>query len=239
MKWQIATIKNIVELSRRVKSFSLELEYPSNNIVAGQYYDVRLSSEDGYITERSYSITSSPRNGNFIDFTITKSIDGEVSWYFHNNISEGDKVEIRGPIGNYFNWKPGFCERVIFFAGGTGIAPFMSMIRHKVEIQDPTQFTLLYSVREEEDILFRSELYNYAKIDPQFLINITLTKNSNDYWKGREGRFSSKDILEILGESKSKTINYICGPTSFVEELSKKVLALGMDYNSIKTERFG
>lgn len=239
MNWNIGTVESIFSISSRVKVFRIKLKNNPKKIIAGQYFDIRLTAENGFQAQRSYSISSSPQNLKFIEFTISKSPNGEVSEYLHNNLQIGDKIEVKGPLGNYFNWIPANNGQIIFFAGGTGISPFMSMIRHKIETQNNSKFKLMFSSRTINDVLFFDELNKYTILDPSFDMKITLTREKSSIWKGLTGRLSINEIERSLHNIDKNSVNYICGPTNFVEKISTIILDLGVNYDLIKTERFG
>lgn len=239
MDWKLGKVQNIIRINSRVKVFRITPSIKTKKVIPGQHYDIRLTSEDGYQAQRSYSVSSSPVNSNIIEFTISKSEDGEVSEYLHENISIGDQIEIKGPIGNYFNWVSGNHHNIVFFAGGTGISPFMSMIRDKREKKDKSKFTLVYSVRKTIDILFNEELQEYESSDPFFDIRINLTREDKQNWDGKIGRLSKKDIERIVKISSNNCLYFVCGPTNFVENISNTILDSGIKYELIKTERFG
>lgn len=239
MDWKLGKVQNIIRINSRVKVFRITLSIKTKKVIPGQHYDIRLTSEDGYQAQRSYSVSSSPVNSNIIEFTISKSEDGEVSEYLHENISIGDQIEIKGPIGNYFNWVSGNHHNIVFFAGGTGISPFMSMIRDKREKKDKSKFTLVYSARKTIDILFNEELQEYESSDPFFDIRINLTREDKQNWDGKIGRLSKKDIERIVKISSNNCLYFVCGPTNFVENISNIILDSGIKYELIKTERFG
>ena len=239
MDWKLGKVQNIIRINSRVKVFRISPYIKPKKIIPGQHYDIRLTAEDGYQAQRSYSVSSSPLNSNIIEFTICKSEDGEVSEYLHENIRIGDQIEIKGPIGNYFNWVSESHDNIVFFAGGTGISPFMSMIRDKREKKEKSKFTLVYSTRKITDILFKDELKEYEASDPFFEMIINLTREDKQNWDGKIGILSKKDIGKIVKISSNNCLYFVCGPTKFVENISNTILDLGIKYELIKTERFG
>ena len=239
MDWKLGKVQNIIKITSRVKVFRISPYIKTKKLIPGQHYDIRLTSEEGYQAQRSYSVSSSPMNSNIIEFTICKSEEGEVSEYLHEKVKIGDKIEIKGPIGNYFNWVPGDYDNIVFFAGGTGISPFMSMIRDKIEKKDKSKFTLVYSTRKIIDILFNEELEKHEASDPFFEMIINLTREDKQNWDGKIGRLSKKDIEKIVKISSDNCLYFVCGPTNFVENISNTILDLGIKYELIKTERFG
>jgi len=261
--WQIATVLSVHAESPRVKLFRLKLP-AGQQFWAGQYYDVRLTAPDGYQAQRSYSISSSPKEPGVIELLIELIIGGEVSTYFHEAVIPGEKIELRGPIGGHFTWMPGYIEPLLLIAGGSGIAPLMSMVRRRETMAEPPRMRLMFSVRAEPDILFRRELERVAFEDPAFTLNITLTRAAPDGWSGGTRRIDPRMIDEALDDAAEKSRSaepgvdapgaitgrtakpglpfgraYICGGTGFVESIASYLLESGMAYDDIRTERFG
>src|SRR3972149_1420071 len=158
LNWQIASIRDIKPETAKVKSFTLTLPAWMRHR-AGQHYDIRLTAEDGYQAQRSYSIASEPEREGEVDITVERINDGEVSTYLHDVLVPGDRIEARGPIGGYFVWEAGLLsDPVLLIAGGSGIVPLMSMIRHRGATGNKNLMSLLYSSRNFEDIIYYSEL---------------------------------------------------------------------------------
>src|SRR5512135_30271 len=149
LDWQIATVKAVRVETAKVKTFTFTLPNWSQHR-AGQHYDVRLTAEDGYQAQRSYSIASEPERSGEIDLTVERIEDGEVSAYMHDVLTKGDRLEVRGPIGGYFVWDADLPDPLLLIAGGSGIVPLMSMIRHRAAIGNTVPTRLLYSSRTRE-----------------------------------------------------------------------------------------
>jgi ferredoxin-NADP reductase len=246
INWQIATVKSVHDESPRVKLFTLDL--PNKAIfLAGQYYDIRLTAPDGYQAQRSYSVTSPPTDSNKIELAIELIEDGEVSSYFHELVKPGEKIEVRGPIGGYFTWSsaPDYGEPVLLVGGGSGIAPLMSMLRHRnSSANNSAPVILMFSVRTEADILFREELEQMASSDSGLTLIIALTRGAPRGWRGQERRIDRKMIDAAVSNLQPGSENrpdraYICGSNGFVESISGYLLEMGMEYDEIRTERFG
>jgi ferredoxin-NADP reductase len=157
LEWQIATVKSIHQETATAKTFTLGLpDWVQHK--AGQHYDVRLTAPDGYQAQRSYSIASDPERTGEIDLTVERIEDGEVSSYMHNVLIVGDQIEVRGPIGGYFVWEASMGEPLLLVAGGSGIVPLMSMIRHRAAVGSTNPAVLLYSSRTPEDVIYSDEL---------------------------------------------------------------------------------
>jgi len=137
---------------------------------AGQHVDVRLTAEDGYQAQRSYSIASAPEEPT-IALAVERLEDGEVSPYLAAELRAGDEIELRGPIGGYFAWDAGRGERPLFLVGGgSGFVPLMAMLRHRANARDTTPARALVSARTLEDVLYREELERLAGEDPALAV---------------------------------------------------------------------
>src|SRR5947209_13472924 len=157
LEWHIATAKAIVPETVHVKTITLGVpEWTPHR--PGQHYDIRLTAEDGYSAQRSYSIGSEPERHGEIDITVERIRDGEVSPFLDDVVVVGDRFEVRGPIGGYFVWEPSDGGPLLLVAGGSGIVPLMAMIRTRVAARDDTEARLLYSSRSQDDVIYREEL---------------------------------------------------------------------------------
>src|SRR5919109_2759778 len=157
INWQIASVTDIKPETTKVKAFSLTLPMWMRHR-AGQHYDIRLTAEDGYQAQRSYSIASEPEREGEVDITVERINDGEVSTYLHDVLIPGDRIEARGPIGGYFVWEATMTEPLLLIAGGSGVVPLMSMIRHRAASRANNPTALLYSSRRFEDVIYYNEL---------------------------------------------------------------------------------
>ncbi|TDB97117.1 ferredoxin reductase [Actinomadura sp. 7K534] len=201
---------------------------------AGQHVDVRLTAEDGYSAQRSYSIAA-PADGDRVELTVQRVPDGEVSSYLAGGLSRGDPVEIRGPVGGWFVWRPESTAPVLLVAGGSGIVPLMAMIRARGQAGSRTPFRLVYSVRTPADRFYRAELRRGA---PGLDVAYLYTREAPD--GGRPpGRLTVADLNSHGWPADFEPDCFVCGPTGFVETAADQLLALGHDARKIKTERFG
>ncbi|TDC92504.1 ferredoxin reductase [Actinomadura sp. 7K507] len=201
---------------------------------AGQHVDVRLTAEDGYSTQRSYSIAA-PADGDRVELTVQRVPDGEVSSYLVGGLSHGDPVEIRGPVGGWFVWRPAATAPVLLVAGGSGIVPLMAMIRARGQAGSRTPFRLVYSVRTPADRYYAAELRRGA---PGLDVTHLYTREAPE---GRRppGRLMAADLNAHGWPADFEPDCYVCGPTGFVETAADVLLALGHAARKIKTERFG
>lgn len=238
LNWQIASIKNIKPETARVKSFTLTLPAWMRHR-AGQHYDIRLTAEDGYQAQRSYSIASEPEREGQVDITVELIDDGEVSTYMHDVLVPGDNIEVRGPIGGYFVWEATMDEPLLLIAGGSGVVPLMSMIRHRAAARAKNPTTLLYSSRNFEDIIYYNELEKLRSANNGFQVFHTLTRSQPPDWKGYARRID-QDMLKEVAQPLGRSIQvFICGPTLLVESAANVLVKIGVRSNQIRTERFG
>jgi ferredoxin-NADP reductase len=238
LNWQIASIKGIKPETANVKSFTLTLPAWMRHR-AGQHYDIRLAAEDGYQAQRSYSIASEPEREGEVDITVERIADGEVSAYLHDVLIPGDRIEVRGPIGGYFVWEATMQEPLLLIAGGSGVVPLMSMIRHRAAAGAKNPTTLLYSSRNLEDIIYYDELEKLGAANPGLQIFHTLTRSQPPGWKGYARRIDQtllKEVAQPLGRSVQV---FVCGPTLLVEAVSNVLVKIGIRSDQIRTERFG
>jgi len=238
LNWQIASVRDIKAETAKVNTFTLTLPVWKRHR-AGQHYDIRLTAEDGYQAQRSYSIASAPEQEGEIDITVERIEGGEVSTYMHDVLIPGDRVEVRGPIGGYFVWEASTNEPLLLIAGGSGVVPLMSMLRHRdaADVQNPT--TLLYSSRIFEDIIYRYELEELSAANGGLQIFHTLTRSQPADWKGYARRID-QDMLREVSRPLGKSVQvYICGPTLLVEAAANTLVKIGIPSSQIRTERFG
>lgn len=238
LKWQIASITAIRPETAKVKSFTLQLPEWMRHL-AGQHYDVRLTAEDGYQTQRSYSIASEPEREGEVDITVERIEDGEVSTYLHDVLVPGDRIEVRGPIGGYFVWEASMTEPLLLIAGGSGVVPLMSMLRHRAAAGAKNPTALLYSSRNFEDVIYYNELEQLSKAGSGPQIFHTLTRSQPAGWKGYARRIDESMLREVAGPLGRSVQIFICGPTLMVESAANPLVKLGIDSNQIRTERFG
>jgi ferredoxin-NADP reductase len=217
---------------------TLVLEVPGwPGHLAGQHVDVRLTAPDGYQAARSYSLAA-PRNGDRIEITVQRVDDGEVSSYLADEVRSGDFVEVRGPVGGWFVWKPEDSGLVLLVAGGSGVVPLMAMIRSR-DKASRTPFRLIYSVRTPEDRIYDHELRRRAAEDDGLEVTFLYTRTAPDGETRSVGRITAEDLVAYGWPADDEPTCYVCGPTAFVETVSDLLVGLGHDPTMIRTERFG
>jgi ferredoxin-NADP reductase len=199
---------------------------------------VRLTAEDGYQAQRSYSIASAPA-GERVELTVERLDDGEVSPYLTDELRTGDKLEVRGPIGGYFTWDVADGGPLLLVGGGSGVVPLMAMLRHRASIGSPVPTRLLFSSRSFEEIIYREELTRLAAADDGLEVIHTLTRAQPSDWTGYRRRIDEAMLAEVAWSPAARPLVYICGPTRLVETVASTLVALGHEPARVKTERFG
>jgi ferredoxin-NADP reductase len=237
LPWRTAEVKEIIEETSRVRSLVLDIaDWPGHR--PGQRVDVRLTADDGYQAQRSYSIASAPEAPRLM-LTVERIEDGEVSPYLTEEVRPGDHFGLRGPIGGFFVWTSALGGPLFLIAGGSGIVPLMAMLRHRAAMQSTVPALLLYSSRTFEDIIYREELDRLAARDRELKVVHTLTRKQPLGWTGGARRID-RDMLAAAGfGAKLQPKIFVCGPTRLVETTAQSLMELGHERGLIKTERFG
>jgi ferredoxin-NADP reductase len=234
--WQLATVVELVDETARARSIVLDPPaWPSHR--AGQHVDVRLTAEDGYQAQRSYSIASGPEDKNLV-LTVDRINDGEVSPYLVDELRPGDELELRGPIGGYFVWEESFDGPLQLIAGGSGIVPLRAMLRHWVAVRSETAVRLLYSSRSLTDAIYGEELLGLSA-NEEADVRLVLTREWPEDWSGDRGRITPELLRDVAFTPSDRPLTYICGPTSFVEAIAQEFVRCGHEPSRIRTERFG
>jgi ferredoxin-NADP reductase len=233
--WKVGTVVSVRSETPTGRSIRLDVPGWGGNL-AGQHLDVRLTAPDGYQAVRSYSIASADSTDG-IELAVDRLPDGEVSPYLVDDLLPGDQLEVRGPLGGWFVWRPSQVEPVQLIGGGSGIVPLVAMVRAHAASGSTARFRLLYSVRTPEDVFFKEELARLAS--PLFEITWVYTRQAPAGWPTAPGRVNH-GILEasVFAASENPAV-FVCGPTGFVESVADLLVGLGHPAASVKTERFG
>jgi ferredoxin-NADP reductase len=237
LAWQVATVKSLRSETPDVKTLTLGLpDWTAHR--PGQHYDVRLTAEDGYSAQRSYSVASEPERRGEIDITVERIADGEVSPFLHDTLAVGDRFEVRGPIGGYFVWDRSIGGRLLLVAGGSGVVPLMAMLRHRAAagVTDPAG--LLYSARTYEQIIYGQELEMLARRNG-LAVTYSLTRSQPAGWNGYARRIDDAMLKEVSGPLGPEALAFVCGPTALVEVAADGLARAGLPPDRIRTERFG
>jgi ferredoxin-NADP reductase len=223
----------VVPETPRVRTLRLDVpDWPGH--LPGQHVDVRLTAEDGYQAQRSYSIASAP-GASRLELTVERIDDGEVSPYLTDELQPGDRFELRGPVGGYFVWEPSRGGPLLLVAGGSGVVPFRAMLRHLVDEGGGVPATLLLSSRTWDDVIYREELDGLEDIR----VVHTLTRGQPEGWTGYARRVDAAMLAEVGPGAAERPHVYVCGPTPFVESVASALVELDHDPTRIRTERFG
>jgi len=235
LSWQVATVGQVIDETAAVRTIELQVPDWAGHR-AGQHLDVRLTAEDGYTAERSYSIASAP--GEAVAITVERLEDGEVSPYLTEELRAGDDLELRGPIGGYFVWDGQHdIGPLLLVAGGSGVVPLRSILRHRERTGSAVPTRLLYSSRSLPDVIYRAELDrdNGGGVE----VIYTLTRAQPPGWTGRAGRVNAAMLAEVAWPAGQEPLAFVCGPTPFVEAVAEGLVGLGYPPPRVKTERFG
>jgi ferredoxin-NADP reductase len=236
----VATVTGVRRENEHAATIVLDVPgWPGH--LAGQHVDVRLTAEDGYQAQRSYSIASAP-DGDRVELTVVEVEDGEVSEYLTTIVAAGDQLEVRGPVGGWFVWRPGApgpFRPVMLVAGGSGLVPLMSMIRVRAESAAKVPFRLVYSVRDPASLLYREELDRLSRKDGGLHVTFAFTRTAPPGSALRTGRITARLLAEAGWPSVDEPDVFVCGPTGFVESAANLLVDLGHDPQRIRTERFG
>jgi ferredoxin-NADP reductase len=236
LSWQLATVREVVVETDRTHSIGLDVpDWPGH--LAGQHVDVRLTADDGYQAQRSYSIASAPSDGHLV-LTVERLDDGEVSPYLVDELRVGDRIELRGPVGGYFVWRATDPGPALLVAGGSGIVPFRAVLREHGAAMSTAPLRLLYSARSYDEVIYRDELLRLAARDG-IDVSITLTRAQPPGWHGYTGRVDTALLRQVSWPPQDQPAVYVCGPTGFVEATANALVGLGHDPGRIRTERFG
>jgi len=237
LTWAVAEVVGEVTETARVRSLVLDVPGWTGHL-PGQHVDLRLTAEDGYQAQRSYSIAT-PDDGTRVTITVEQVADGEVSTYLTDVLEVGDRIELRGPIGGYFVWGPGRGGPLCLIAGGSGIVPLMAMLRSRIAADSDIPVRMLCSWRSAGDIIYGEELAGIDREHEGVTIEHTLTRSAPEGWSGRRGRLDRASLSSLAWPPDAEPLTYICGPTGFVEAVASDLVGLGHDPDRVLTERFG
>jgi len=237
LAWRAARLVDVAVQARAAHSLNFEVPgWPGH--LAGQHVDIRLTADDGYTAQRSYSL-SAPAAGDHVEITVQRVDDGEVSPYLVDDLQVGESVEIRGPVGGWFVWRPADPQPVLLVGGGSGIAPLMAMVRERRISRSQVPFRLIYSVRTPEDALFADELRRPTTGDGGLDVGWVHTRVVPAGDPRPAGRITVDDLTTHGWPTDFAPSCFVCGPTGFVEFVADALVTLGHDPDVIRTERFG
>ncbi|HMI69492.1 MAG TPA: ferredoxin reductase, partial [Solirubrobacteraceae bacterium] len=229
IRWRTVTVREVVDETQQARTLVLDVpDWPGH--VAGQHVDVRLTAEDGYQAQRSYSIASAPEDQR-VALTIERLDDGEVSPYLAGEVRTGDEFEIRGPVGGHFTWRVQDGGPLLLVAGGSGLVPLMAMLRHRAAQGSDVDARLLLSARSLEDVFYRDELSALDAVR----VSYTLTRERPADWNGYERRVDAEMLADVGPPASEDPRIFVCGPTAFVEQAAESLVSLGHDPGAIRT----
>jgi ferredoxin-NADP reductase len=236
--WRTATVMGLHDETANARTIALAVrDWPGN--IAGQHVDVRLTAPDGYSAVRSYSIASAPNSDGRVEITVERLAKGEVSPYLTQELTLGDELEVRGPIGGWFVWRSEQTEPIQLVAGGSGVVPLMAMLRSRSSAASTAPFRLLYSVREPGAVFYRDELQALSDQDHSVIVTYAYTRVAPKDWPHPPARVDVELISSGTWPPNVGPTSYVCGPTSFVENVTDLLIAAGHGRENIRTERFG
>ncbi len=237
--WQEATIEHLQSQTATVKSFFLRPQSWSR-FLAGQHLDVRLTAPDGYQAQRSYSVASTPALEGLYELVVERLDEGEVSPYFHDAAAVGDTIEIRGPFGGHFAWRHEDGGPLLLIGGGSGVAPLMSMLRHRAQVGSSIPAVLLYATRTWDDVIFREELLARDAAEADFTLLLSLSRDTARRPQDTGRRIDTPMLSAALTHLGARPgLTFVCGSNPFVEAVASGLLDLGLSPRTIRTERFG
>ena len=233
LSWRAALVLEVRHESTRARTLALDLpDWP------GQHVDVRLTAADGYQAQRSYSIASAP-DGSRVELTVERLADGEVSPYLTDELRPGNLLELRGPIGGWFVWRPGDTDPVLLLGGGSGVVPLMAMVRTRVANGGTMPMRLVYSTRTPDTVLYGDELRRLAEREPQLEVELVYTRRAPEGREGPVGRLDAARLAALGWPPADRPASFVCGPTGFVEAVADLLVDQGHAPEQIRTERFG
>ena len=238
LEWQVATVAALKDETPRVKTVTLDVPGWGEHR-AGQHVDIRLSAEDGYQAQRSYSIASAPSDNGRVELTVERVEGGEVSPFLHDEVIVGDHFEVRGPIGGYFVWDATSTAPLLLVAGGSGVVPLMAIVRNRERVGSNAPCTLLYSSRTPVDIIYAAELEALAAQADGLRVVHTLTREQPPVWTGYSRRIDAAMLADVLATTGKTASVFVCGPTPLVEGAATGLVGLGLAPSQVRTERFG
>ena len=237
--WKTALVEDIETQIQGVKSFFLRPQ-GWRTFRAGQHLDVRLTAPDGYQAQRSYSIASAPGLAGLYELIVGLIEEGEVSAYLHEVAEVGDALEIRGPFGGHFVWKPEDGGPLLLVGGGSGIAPLLSILRHRAAQAAEVPAVLVQGARTWDAVICREELLARDEAEPGFDLLLSLSRDT----PRRPQDAGQRIDAALLGAALTKLgtaphVTFVCGSNPFVEATTGHLLDLGLTPQTIRTERFG
>jgi ferredoxin-NADP reductase len=221
--WRTATVAGLRRPIARAVELRLDVHERIDHL-PGQHYVVRLTAEDGYTAQRSYSVASAP-GAPLVELFVERLDDGEVSTYLADVVEPGDELEVRGPIGGWFVWDG--AGPALLVGGGTGVVPLVAMIRHARDLGRLDLLRVAVSARTLAELPYADELAEAGAL-------IVTTRETHGIRPA--ARLTAMDLLPLWEEGQTA---YVCGSAGFAESASQLLVELGLPPASIRVERFG
>jgi ferredoxin-NADP reductase len=235
LHWRVARVVDSTPETESAQTIEFSVPGWAGHL-AGQHIDLKLTAEDGYTAQRSYSL-GRPADGERIELTVQRIDDGEVSPYLVG-VRPGEEIELRGPIGGWFVWPPAEQARILLVAGGSGIVPLMAMLRQRMSMGS-AEFRLVYSVRSPADVYYAKELAALDRDCDWLQVAVVYTRAAAPQTTRPPGRIGVDDLAAPEWTADDDLRVYVCGPTGFVESVTTKLIGQGHRPSAIRTERFG
>jgi ferredoxin-NADP reductase len=236
MMWRIGTVVELIEETERACSIIVDVPGGADH-APGQYLDIRLAAAHSHGVRRSCWIASAPEDG-YLALTVQRLTDAHASPYLVDELRVGETVELSAPMGESFTWDDALTDPVLLIAGGAGVVPVRAMLRHWFAGDGRVPLRLLYSARSLSDVIYHDELMRYAAYD-EVEIRFTLTRTWPRGWRGHRGRLDQALLEEIAWPPADQPMNYVCGPSGFVEAAASALVDIGHSCARIKAERCG
>ncbi|NYD78387.1 ferredoxin reductase [Arthrobacter cupressi] len=235
--WRVADVVSGVPETETSRTIGLRVA-GLDGYLPGQHIDIRLTADDGYTAVRSYSVASASMD-EVLEITVDELANGEVSPYLVRDLAVGDQLEVRGPVGGWFVWRPSNPNPVQLIAGGSGVVPLMAMVRAHEASGNPSQFRLLYSLKSPETGFYQGELRTLARDSSNFTVDYVYTRKVPEGWPSPPARLTAETLLANILPSDPAPDIFVCGQTVFVETVAEWLVQAGYPAATIKTERFG
>ncbi len=221
--WRRATVRAVEHPTPR--AVVLRVEVPDRvDHLPGQHYVIRLTADDGYVAQRSYSVASPPSDP-LLEFYIERLDDGEVSTFLADVVQVGDELDLRGPIGGWFVWDAS--APAVGVTGGSGAVPLVAMLRHARDVGHADRLRLAVSARTWMDLPYGGELAAGGAL-------LAVTREA--YGERPAGRLTA---AEVAGLGFDGATCYVCGSAPFAEAAGELLMAAGVPAERVRVERFG
>ncbi|MCU1606739.1 MAG: Oxidoreductase FAD-binding domain protein [Modestobacter sp.] len=221
--WRTATVAGVRRPLARSVQLRLDVADRIDHL-PGQHYVVRLTAEDGYTAQRSYSVASAPGDP-LVELFVERLDDGEVSTYLADVVEPGDVLDVRGPIGGWFVWDGE--EPALLVGGGSGVVPLVAMVRHARDIARLDLLRIAVSARTLADVPYADELVAAGAV-------VVTTREAHGIRPA--ARLTAMDLLPLWEPDQ---VAFVCGSAPFAEAASQLLVGMGVAPAAIRVERFG